>query len=84
MSMLHYATESMAYMVAGVMDQGHKEYQAQGVPGTDVISKRFTFCSQLEAAISKVFSSEAAWYVTDEAIQVLLTEKPKVDIKSEL
>merc|ERR1711962_1753345 len=28
MSMLHYATESMAYMVAGVMDQGHKEYQA--------------------------------------------------------
>merc|ERR1719447_115057 len=52
MSMLHYATESMAYMVAGVMDQGHKEYQ-------------------LEAAISKVFSSEAAWYVTDEAIQVL-------------
>ena len=26
--MLHYATESMAYMVAGVMDQGHKDYQA--------------------------------------------------------
>merc|ERR1719410_2922599 len=52
MSMLHYATESMAYMVAGVMDQGHKEYQ-------------------LEAAISKIFASEAAWNVTDEAIQVL-------------
>ena len=28
MSMLHYANESMAYMVAGVMDQGHKDYQA--------------------------------------------------------
>ena len=28
MSMLHYATESMAYMVAGMMDQGHKDYQA--------------------------------------------------------
>merc|ERR1712018_60841 len=26
---------------------------------------------QLEAAISKVFASEAAWFVTDEAIQVL-------------
>ena len=26
---------------------------------------------QLEAAISKVFASECAWYVTDEAIQVL-------------
>merc|ERR1719222_927491 len=52
MSMLHYATESMAYMVAGMMDQGHKDYQ-------------------LEAAVSKIFSSEAAWYVTDEAIQIL-------------
>merc|ERR1719278_1792962 len=39
-------------MVAGVMDQGHKDYQ-------------------LEAAVSKIFSSEAAWYVTDEAIQIL-------------
>ena len=26
---------------------------------------------QLEAAISKIFASEAAWFVTDEAIQVL-------------
>merc|ERR1719378_335531 len=26
---------------------------------------------QLEAAVSKVFSSEAAWWVTDEAIQIL-------------
>merc|ERR1719237_1696261 len=52
MSMLHYATESMAYMVAGMMDQGHKDYQ-------------------LEAAVSKIFSSEAAWNVTDEAIQIL-------------
>merc|ERR1712203_489056 len=50
MSMLHYATESLAYMVAGIMDQGHKDYQ-------------------LEAAVSKIFSSEAAWYVTDEDIQ---------------
>merc|ERR1740123_691319 len=52
MSITHYATESMAYMVAGTMDQGHKDYH-------------------LEAAISKIFASEAAWFVTDEAIQVL-------------
>jgi alkylation response protein AidB-like acyl-CoA dehydrogenase len=28
---------------------------------------------QLEAAISKIFASEAAWFCTDEAIQVGLT-----------
>merc|ERR1712115_388448 len=52
MAMTHYATESMAYMVAGVMDAGYDDYQ-------------------LEAAISKIFASEAAWFVTDEAIQIL-------------
>merc|ERR1712048_884752 len=51
MSMIHYATESMAYMVAGTMDAGYDDYQ-------------------LEAAVSKIFSSEAAWFVTDEAIQI--------------
>merc|ERR1712242_554188 len=52
MSMIHYATESVAYMVSGLMDQGYQDYQ-------------------LEAAISKIFASEATWFVTDEAIQVL-------------
>merc|ERR1712242_254067 len=52
MSMLHYATESLAYMVSGIMDSGHQDFQ-------------------LEAAISKVFASESAWFVTDEAIQIL-------------
>merc|ERR1719192_2568457 len=52
MTMIHYATESMAYMVAGTMDAGHQDYH-------------------LEAAISKIFASEAAWNVTDEAIQIL-------------
>lgn len=52
MAMLHYVTESMAYMIASNMDTGSKDYH-------------------LEAAISKVFASEAAWAVTDEAIQVM-------------
>ena len=52
MSLYHYATESLAYMVSGTMDSGCQEYQ-------------------LEAAVSKIFSSEAAWFVTDEAIQML-------------
>merc|ERR1719511_650601 len=52
MSMKHYATESMAYMVSGTMDRGYEDYQ-------------------LEAAISKIFASECAWYVTDEGIQIL-------------
>merc|ERR1719266_2246173 len=52
MSMLHYATESLAYMVSGIMDNKHTDYQ-------------------LEAAISKVFASESAWFVTDEVIQIL-------------
>merc|ERR1711997_1170120 len=52
MSMLHYATESLAYMVSGNMDAKYQDYH-------------------LEAAISKVFASDSAWFVTDEAIQVL-------------
>lgn len=52
MSMAHYATESMAYIVSSTMDRGYKDFQC-------------------EAAISKVFSSESAWFVTDETIQVL-------------
>lgn len=52
MAMLHYVTESLAYMISGNMDKGSTDYH-------------------LEAAISKVFASEAAWNVTDEAIQVL-------------
>ncbi|KAF2369196.1 Acyl-CoA dehydrogenase/oxidase C-terminal [Trinorchestia longiramus] len=52
MAMLHYASESLAYMISSNMDGGSKEYH-------------------LEAAISKVYCSEAAWWVTDEAIQVM-------------
>lgn len=52
MSIAHYATESMAYIVSSTMDRGFKDFQC-------------------EAAISKVFSSECAWFVTDEAIQIL-------------
>ncbi|CAG7688386.1 unnamed protein product [Allacma fusca] len=52
MAILHYVTESVAYVVAGVMDNGYKDFQ-------------------IEAAVSKVFASEAAWNVTDEAIQIM-------------
>lgn len=52
MSMAHYATESIAYIVSGIMDRGFKDFQC-------------------EAAISKIYSSESAWFVTDETIQIL-------------
>ncbi|XP_046876134.1 very long-chain specific acyl-CoA dehydrogenase, mitochondrial-like [Hypomesus transpacificus] len=52
MVMMHYVTESMAYMISGNMDSGASEFQ-------------------IEAAISKIFASEAAWVVTDECIQVM-------------
>ncbi|XP_019555961.3 very long-chain specific acyl-CoA dehydrogenase, mitochondrial-like [Aedes albopictus] len=52
MAMLQYVTQTLAYMIAGNMDTGSKDFH-------------------LEAAISKVFASDAAWYVCDEAIQIL-------------
>ncbi|KAJ8416633.1 hypothetical protein AAFF_G00325110 [Aldrovandia affinis] len=52
MAMLHYVTESLAYMISGNMDSGASEFQ-------------------IEAAISKIFASEAAWTVTDECIQIM-------------
>ncbi|KGL81447.1 hypothetical protein N309_04576, partial [Tinamus guttatus] len=52
MAMLHYVTESMAYVLSANMDMKVPDYK-------------------LEAAISKIFASEAAWHVTDEVIQVL-------------
>ncbi|KHJ48506.1 acyl-CoA dehydrogenase protein [Trichuris suis] len=52
MVLRHYATESMAYMISGIMDQGSSEFQ-------------------LEAAMSKIYSSESAWFVCDECIQIL-------------
>lgn len=52
MAMMHYVTESMAYMISGNMDSGASEFQ-------------------IEAAISKIFASEAAWTVTDECIQIM-------------
>ncbi|XP_068164768.1 very long-chain specific acyl-CoA dehydrogenase, mitochondrial isoform X2 [Antennarius striatus] len=52
MAMLHYVTESMAYMISANMDNGSTDFQ-------------------IEAAISKIFASEAAWTVTDECIQIM-------------
>nr|XP_020655421.1 very long-chain specific acyl-CoA dehydrogenase, mitochondrial [Pogona vitticeps] len=52
MALLHYVTESMAYMISANMDQGATDFQ-------------------IEAAISKIFGSEAAWTVTDECIQLM-------------
>jgi len=52
MTVKQFVTESMAYVVCGVMDKGYKDFQ-------------------LEAAISKIYASEAAWEVCDETIQIL-------------
>ncbi|XP_012278524.1 very long-chain specific acyl-CoA dehydrogenase, mitochondrial [Orussus abietinus] len=52
MSMLHYVTNSLAYMISGNMDSGSQDYH-------------------LEAAISKCFASESAWWICDEAIQIM-------------
>lgn len=52
MVIAHYVCESLAYAVAGSMDEGSNEYQ-------------------VEAAISKIYGSEAAWFVVDESIQIL-------------
>ncbi|XP_068939783.1 very long-chain specific acyl-CoA dehydrogenase, mitochondrial-like, partial [Petaurus breviceps papuanus] len=52
MAMLHYVTESMAYLISGNMDMKVQDFH-------------------LEAAISKIFASEAAWEVSDECIQIL-------------
>lgn len=52
MTMAHYVTESMAYMLSSNMDSGASDFQ-------------------IEAAISKIYGSEAAWFVADEAIQIL-------------
>jgi len=52
MSILHYVTESMAYIICANMDAGHQDFQ-------------------LEAAVSKIFASEASWTVADECIQIL-------------
>lgn len=52
MTVKQFVTESMAYVVCGIMDKGYSDFQ-------------------LEAAISKIYASEAAWEVCDETIQVL-------------
>ncbi|XP_059346595.1 LOW QUALITY PROTEIN: very long-chain specific acyl-CoA dehydrogenase, mitochondrial [Ammospiza nelsoni] len=52
MALLHYVTESMAFMISANMDRGDPDFQ-------------------IEAAISKIFGSEAAWAVADECIQVM-------------
>lgn len=52
MSIHHYATESIVYILSSIMDRGYKDFQC-------------------EAAINKIYGSEAAWAVTDETIQIL-------------
>ena len=52
MTCLHYTTQSMAYMISGLMDNNFKDFH-------------------LEAAISKIYASESAWWVVDETLQIL-------------
>lgn len=52
MAMAHYTTESLAYLISGIMDRGFTEFQ-------------------LEAAVGKIVASESAWFVSDEALQIL-------------
>lgn len=52
MAMAHYTTETLAYLISGIMDRGFTEFQ-------------------LEAAVGKIIASESAWFVSDEALQIL-------------
>lgn len=76
MAMLQYVTESLAYMVSGNMDSGAQDYHLEVRSGGRRAARPRVSYPQLtpsrpQAAIAKVFASDSAWTVVDEAIQIL-------------
>lgn len=68
MAILTYVVESLVYRIAGMIEEKLAEVKASGAAMSDVVQAIQEYA--IECSISKVFCSEAADYVVDEALQI--------------